>query len=137
MKLLPRLATVLALGGAAAAITTVPAHADNGDGNVACNTGEICFHYDYSLGNLRRHFWNGDMDHSNDYYWDPANNRQSSIKLMDTAGSFWNRDTECAIKIWDVTSTGGWFVTFTAPRGWKGDLRTVGKQNRNNGHSRC
>lgn len=137
MKLLTRLAAVLAIAGGAAAITTVPANADRGDGNVDCNNGEICFYYDYSFGSYSRQFWNADMDHSDDYYWDRANNQQSGTRLMDTAGSFWNRDTECAVKIWDITGTGGWFVTFTAPIGWKGDLRSVGKQNRNNGHSRC
>ncbi|TDD57724.1 hypothetical protein E1263_22435 [Kribbella antibiotica] len=132
-----RLGALLAVAGAAAAVTTVPANADNGDGQTACNSGEICFYYTYSFGSLTRQYWNADMDHSNDYYWDVANGQQSNIRLMDTAGSMRNFDTDCAVKIWDITGSGGWFVTWTAPIGWQGDLRSVGKENRNNGHSRC
>jgi hypothetical protein len=96
-KLTMAAASVAALGlGALAAPGAV---ADVGDGNLACNRGEICL--SYSSSNVyQKHFWNAGSHGA--YNFTNVNNGQaSSHPVRDNTYSVWNRDTTCTVKVID------------------------------------
>jgi hypothetical protein len=127
-----------AIGIAALVIPTAPAQAyDDGNGNAKCDTYEICFNFlDSSIWNtewgIGHSFYWGSMAHNTYVMCDPTG-WQECIGLMDEANGFWNRDSTCDVKLWDVDGYGTWFVYGDYGRGFRGN---VGGR-RNNGHSRC
>jgi hypothetical protein len=89
------LAATAALGVAGATL----ASADIGDGQLACNSGEICF-AEHSNGNGgQRHFWYGSTNHGNE------GNFSSGIRFYHNASSIKNRDTSSAVC---VKESGDW-----------------------------
>jgi hypothetical protein len=128
------LAVSAVLGTLAALVATVPAQADDhGDNQAACNMGEICFsaqsHFNDSV--YRRDFYWDDWDHGNDYY--SAYPGQTPVMLADHALSFWNRDTECYVGLWDLDASGYFNLYYLAAPAsspaWPGTI--------NNAHGRC
>ncbi|MFP8902683.1 hypothetical protein [Streptomyces atacamensis] len=105
-----RTAAVVAGFGAAAGLVmgmAPAASADQGDGYVICNRGEICFKewaHD-SGGPGRRHF-----------YWNDSNHHDDS---WHKGGAFWddatyilNRDTQCSVRVHEHVGYGGYQQTF-------------------------
>ncbi|MBA9007144.1 MULTISPECIES: hypothetical protein [Thermomonospora] len=122
-----------AMAGAAILAAPAASAADIGDGQLACNTGEICFFY-YSTSiaensNPTRHFWYSDYYHEDDTF----NNRGlSGVRFHDNSRSYRNRDTACSVRMYNE---GVGYVTMPRdgvyrnfPSGW---------QDVNNWHVRC
>lgn len=126
-------AGAVAVGAILAPVT--PVYADNGNGNWSCDTYEICFRagsasdWDRDF-RLSKTFYYGNMQHNQEYLCDPGS---TCIVLMDSADGFWNRDSSCSVKLWDVTSGGAWYYYAQLPRNYRADVTDY----RNNGHSRC
>ncbi|PWR09361.1 hypothetical protein DKT68_12420 [Micromonospora acroterricola] len=118
------IATVVA-GGTAA-------QADKGDGNAACNRTEICFQFswdNFTTSSFQRHFWYNDSDHSNDI-WGNVPDGNTSLWVANTAGGLWNRDSSCAVTVYDLS---GYRTPYTVfPRDFKAAISA-----RNNSHKRC
>ncbi|HEU5471113.1 MAG TPA: hypothetical protein VFV67_10700 [Actinophytocola sp.] len=122
--------------GAALGAGAGTAQADVGDGSWACNNTEICFRKSAGSDRSIKHFFNGANHSANArhgaYTWGgpaPGGN------VTDDAREFRNRDSQCTVYVWDITSTGSWFAYAHQPaqsNTWFYDLK-----NRNNGHSRC
>jgi hypothetical protein len=138
MRLLARCALVVVVTVGVSALVTTAAHADNGDGAEACTTGEICLKNhkpnifpDYWQ---TRHYWYGDMSH-----WDDRFGGVNGPVVMDNMSSIWNRDTECVVNLWDITSSGTWYIYLVSWPSQTGGYVYVGdaSNDRNNGHSRC
>lgn len=113
------------------------AMADDGDGNRVCNAYEICFRLsdasDFAInGNWMHTFWYSNKQHDQNWLYGPDWTAPSII-LMDNANGFWNRDSSCDVKLWDVTSSGTWHLYADLPRGYLGNAG----YNINNGHTRC
>src|SRR4051794_34815943 len=122
------------------AVSASPAAADSGDGNVACNNGEICFQFTYGSNNSIKQFWNGANHYSNAahgaYYWfSTLTGSQTSTLLLDRAEGLRNRDTSCTVYLWDVDAYGNWFMYDSEPK-QSTSFWNIGAK-RNNGHSRC
>ncbi|GIJ32486.1 hypothetical protein ACN26Z_04710 [Verrucosispora sp. WMMD703] len=120
------------VGIAAAALGGTAAQADKGDGKAACNRAEICFDFawdDFMTSSFQRHFWYNDADHSNDI-WGNVPDGNTSLWVANTAGGLWNRDTECAVTVYDLSSYRTPYTTF--PRDFRSPISA-----RNNSHKRC
>lgn len=138
---LPRALIVVTAGLAIAlGAPAAPALADQGDGLLSCNTGEICFKRDSGGGNsYLRHFWYDDMwwtaggGHGNEYFTD-----QGGV-VLDRISSEFNRDTECDVYLEDIDGGGHWHDYYTMESRQSGGYYYVGssKNDRNNGHVRC
>lgn len=89
---------------ATAALVGVPigtaGAADIGDGNLACNRGEICFTYD-GYYTYQKQFWNAGT-HDGYYFTKISDGAATSYPLRDNAWGIWNRDTVCSVKVIDV-----------------------------------
>ena len=94
--------TVGATAAVAAAIPVGAASADNGDGNLACNRGEICFTYDGSY-KYQKQFWNA-ASHDGYYFTNVSTGAGTSYPLLNDAYGIWNRDTSCQAKVINVQS---------------------------------
>jgi hypothetical protein len=75
------------------------ASADNGDGLLACNSGEICFAENSGGGGGQRHFYYGSSAHANE------GNFSSGTRFWHNASSIKNRDTVSPVC---VTESGDW-----------------------------
>jgi hypothetical protein len=75
------------------------ASADRGDGNIACNSGEICFAENSGGGGGQRHFFYGSTNHANE------GNFSSGTPFYHNASSIRNRDTQLPVC---VTESGDW-----------------------------
>ena len=109
---------------------------DRGTAGANCVNGEICFNYAPGSSSVYRHFFY-DADHRGDHF------DGSSFRLADNIVGYRNLDTQCTVYVWDITSTGRWYVYSTIgseyPQAPTRVYRTysAGDQNRNNGHTRC
>lgn len=147
MRLLFRSALASMLAAALLFPARPASAADIGDGTLGCYQGEICFTYIYVYGWVIdgsqvpygiKHFYYGDMDHSNNVF-------HNGISLMDNIQGYYNFDTRCSIKMWDVLLSGAWIVYKTLPRSTGNIYLDMGMQDStsfsardiNNGHSRC
>ena len=83
------------LGFAGAAV----AGADRGDGQLACNSGEICFAQNSGGGGGQRHFFYGSTNHANE------GNFSNGVVFYHNASSIKNRDTASPVC---VTESGDW-----------------------------
>ncbi|WP_109505269.1 hypothetical protein [Nocardioides speluncae] len=102
-----RTMTKIAAGLGAAAALSVSfagvATADRGDGQLACNSGEICFS-EHSYGNGgQRHFWNGAEHSGAGNFTNP--NGSTGVRFYHNASAVKNRDTACGV--W-VEESGDW-----------------------------
>lgn len=96
-KLTMAVASVAALG--LGAVAAPGAAADSGDGNLACNRGEICL--SFSATNVyQKHFWYA-ASHSGYNFTNVQNGQGSSYPVRDNTYSIWNRDTACTVKVVD------------------------------------
>ncbi|WP_433825903.1 hypothetical protein ACQP2E_27815 [Actinoplanes sp. CA-015351] len=86
---------VMALGALAG-----PASADVGDGNLACNSGEICFARDATNTTYQKHFWNAGS-HSSYTFTNVTNGAGGQGALKDNSPQLKNRDTVCTVKVID------------------------------------
>ncbi|WP_328650446.1 hypothetical protein OG598_19210 [Micromonospora sp. NBC_00330] len=120
-------------GAAAMAVGATPAQAvDRGDSKAACNRGEICFQWindNFSTSSYQRHFWYNDSNHGDDY-WSNIPDLYPAFVIANGAEGLWNRDTSCAVTLYDFANYGTAYTTF--PR----DFR-AGISPRNNSHKRC
>ncbi|MBL6274737.1 hypothetical protein JMF97_01010 [Micromonospora fiedleri] len=119
-------------GAAAVAIAAAPAQADRGDSKAACNKGEICFQWIYdnfSTSSYQRHFWYNDSNHGDDY-WSNIPDLYPAFVIKDDAEGLWNRDTTCAVTIYDLANYATPYTTF--PRDFRAAISP-----RNNSHKRC
>jgi transposase len=84
----------LALAVAGASV----AAADSGDGNVACNRGEICFSRDWGNYRYQKHFWYAGADAG--YVWfDTATGVATNRAIRNDASAVANRDTLCDVRV--------------------------------------
>lgn len=74
------------------------AQADIGDGNLACNRGEICLSEHAGGNGGQRHFYYG-AEHSE------AGNFTSGVPVYHNASAVWNRDTCSGVR---VEESGDW-----------------------------
>lgn len=127
------------LGGAGAlfmigALAT-PASADVGDGNLACNTGEICYARDIDNTTYQKHFWNEGW-HTSYTFTNVTNGTGGQGSVRDGADQIRNRDTACSVKVVDdhgalpddhrtYANNSTWYTLHT-------DIR-----NQNDRHERC
>jgi hypothetical protein len=84
--------TFLMIGAVAPA-----ASADVGDGQRACNSGEICISADYPASRYQRHFWYA-ANHTG-YFSDVVAGGSSTVPLQNHASSVSNRDSACDARI--------------------------------------
>jgi hypothetical protein len=135
-------ASSMAAAMLATLVAATPAAArpsDRGIQGADCVVGEICFSdFGGTQNNHYRHFF-WDADHRGD--WFDASN---STRLEDNIEGYRNLDSACDVYVWDITSTGQWFVYSWIQSEYPPVLRTrtyrtysVGDRNRNNGHTRC
>jgi hypothetical protein len=132
-------AALIPLGPATAA------HADNGNNNASCDTGEICFRYGTAFGwdvnaCFSRTFYWSNHNHANEYWaftlYPCGDSVGTTFPIRNTIGSVWNRDTQCTVKLWQRNGDGSW-----APRGayvrggWGTGPRANGLGN--DAHTRC
>jgi hypothetical protein len=139
-----RIRSLLAAGVAALTVgtfvTAQPAEArpsDRGRNGADCVSGEICFNYAPGSSTAYRHFFY-DADHRGDYF------DGVGYRLSDNIAGYRNLDTQCTVYVWDITSTGRWYVYSTIGKEYPAVTRTrtyrtysPGDRNRNNGHTRC
>jgi ABC-type sugar transport system substrate-binding protein len=99
---------------AAGALTVLPgaaASADSGDGQFACNSGEICL-YDYTadVNDNTNHFWWNATYSSSDQWFDGSGYYGA---VRDDVSQVRNRDSSCNVKLINVVfgPDGSW----TAP----------------------
>ena len=130
-----RSAAIAAAGVAltAASLVAAPgaASADNGDGLVACNSGEICF-WRYSGAVLwTKQFWYT-ANHGGYTWWA---GQATNVSMQDDAVDITNRDTDCGVRVGDRSPSTGIWTWRNFPndnlRHELGDLR-----NRNDRHER-
>jgi hypothetical protein len=117
-------------------MAAAPAQADssdNGNGRVTCDRGEICFSFSwtgFTTSTFQRHFWYGNWDHWNQLYHNQP--YCCSPALANTAGGFWNRDTQCYVRLWYYDGgVWSWYNQF--PREYMTQLTP----SMNEAHSRC
>ncbi|HYN97073.1 MAG TPA: hypothetical protein VES42_24810 [Pilimelia sp.] len=128
------------LAGLALVIPGGAAQADDrtdvGNGRAACSNGELCFQLswdNFSTSAYQRHFWWSDGNHVDNYWhnvWPPES---TTFSIRDSIEGVWNRDTECALWLRDITSSGSWVYYSVTTRGQR---ENVGAD-RNNAHERC
>jgi hypothetical protein len=99
MRAITRIVGGLAVTAALAVAGGTMASADNGDGQLACNSGEICFAEHAGGGGGQRHFYYGSSAHGNE------GNFSSGTPFWHNASSIKNRDTVSAVC---VTESGDW-----------------------------
>ena len=124
-------AAVAAMATAAIAATAGPAQADNGDGAVACNSGEICF-WRYNGAVLwTKQFWRA-ADHAG-YTWYAGGT--TSVRVQDDAVDVTNKDTECRVRVGNYLGNGNWSWDYIPNDYLRKDL--VNAHNKNDYHDRC
>ncbi|MGW1343483.1 hypothetical protein ACWCOV_20710 [Kribbella sp. NPDC002412] len=90
MRMTTRLAGVLGATAVVSVGFVGVANADRGDGQLACNSGEICFaEHANGVGGQRHFFYNA--EHSS------AGNFHNGVRFYHNASSLNNRDTECGV----------------------------------------
>ena len=122
----------LAFVAATLSVPTTPAHADNGDGVVACNIGEICF-WRYDTGVLwTKQFW--DTGNHGGYNWWCG--CTTTVRMQDDAVNVTNRDTECRVRVGDRSPNTGLWTWRSIPNDHlRKNLLEI--RNRNDRHERC
>jgi len=99
MRAIMRIAGGLAATAALSIAGATLASADNGDGLLSCNSGEICFAENQGGGAGQRHFYYGSSNHANE------GNFSSGTPFYHNASSIKNRDTVSPVC---VTESGDW-----------------------------
>ena len=99
MRAITKIAGGLAATAALSFAGATMASADNGDGLLSCNSGEICFAEHSGGGGGQRHFYYGSGNHANE------GNFSSGTPFYHNASSIKNRDTVSAVC---VTESGDW-----------------------------
>jgi hypothetical protein len=92
-----------ALATTAAAVATLfagagTASADNGDGNPACNRGEICYSRDFPASRYQKHYWYV-ANHGGDTWVNVDTRQTTSREVRNDASALSNRDTLCDVKV--------------------------------------
>jgi transposase len=84
-------------------ILAVPniASADVGDGQLACNAGEICFARDLDNTTYQKHFWYAGS-HDGYTFTNVTTGATNQGNLKDGADQLRNRDSVCDVKVIDV-----------------------------------
>jgi hypothetical protein len=123
---------VAALAVTAVAVAPGQANADNGDGLVACNSGEIClYRYDDAIL-WTKQFWYT-QNHSGYKWWGGS---PSNIDVQDDAVGITNRDTDCWVRIGNHLGNGNWHWQAVPNDHVRDDLIDA-VWNRNDRHERC
>jgi len=129
-----RMTLVAAALSAAVVLPATAALADDGDGNLACNSGEICYTWDGTY-TYQKHFWNAGND-DNYVFTNVTNGVRSGYQVRDNAWGVWNRDTACNVRIVDDR---GFYPddvqTIYRNGGWTKLIDSV--RNQNDRHERC
>jgi transposase len=100
MRTATRLAVLmLSAGGFVGAGVTI-ANADSGDGNLACNGGEICFARDDGSYTYQKHFYYG-ASHDNYVFTNVTTGSADGGYLKNNADQIRNRDSSCDVKVVD------------------------------------
>lgn len=112
--------------------SAVPASADNGDGDVNCNLGEICF-WRYNNAVLwTKQFWYT-ADHGGYTWWAGA---ATNVGVQDDAVDVTNRDTQCNVRVGDRSAaTGVWTWRYFPNDQLRHELGAI--RNANDRHERC
>lgn len=92
MRMTTRLAGVLGATAVLSVGFVGVANADRGDGQLACNSGEICFAEHANGVGGQRHFWYN-AEHGS------AGNFHNGVQFYHNASSIWNRDTACGVSV--------------------------------------
>lgn len=102
MRVITRIAGGL-LATAAMGVTgaTMAGAVDRGDGQFACNSGEICFSEDAGGHGGQRHFYYGSLAHANEGNFSGGR----TLPFWHNASAIWNRDTVSNVC---VTESGDW-----------------------------
>lgn len=125
----------LALAAGGGLFLAPAASADSGDGNLACNGGEICFSRDSTNTTYQKHFWYAG-NHDGYTFTNVTNGAGGQGGLRDGADQVRNRDTACSVKV--VDDRGIWpddYHVISNSGSWtrlKDDTR-----NQNDRHERC
>ncbi|MET8977475.1 hypothetical protein ABZX85_17830 [Streptomyces sp. NPDC004539] len=91
------------LAASLAVLAPAAARADNGDNQPGCAHGEICFWYD-THDTYQKQFWyNADHGGNNFMFYDQYNYRVSDQRLQDNALQVTNRDTQCRVRVGDLS----------------------------------
>jgi transposase len=93
-------ATAVLTLGATVGLAAVASAADNGDGYLACNAGEICFAKDDGSTTYQKHFFWG-ADHANYTFVNTSSGAATAFLLKDNADQVRNRDSSCAVRVID------------------------------------
>lgn len=80
--------------------TATAATADSGDGNLGCNTYEICFSRDAGNTTYQKHFWYS-ANHDGYKFTNVSTGGATSSLLEDNAAQVRNRDGSCDVKVID------------------------------------
>ncbi len=133
VKRLAAFVAAVALGGVLVAVQATPAVADNGDGLMGCNSGEICFkkNWDGYWNRDIKHFWYG-ADHGS-YSWCACIGGSGGNVQYNTS-MYWNRDTQCDVYIVDSAGT-----TMKMARNGQSNYTWIGYlwNDADFGHQRC
>ncbi|MEV0964435.1 hypothetical protein AB0J25_17905 [Streptomyces sp. NPDC049910] len=128
-----RSAAVAAVALAATGVLATPgaAHADNGDGLTACNSGEICF-WRYSGAVLwTKQFWYT-ANHGGYTWWA---GQSTGVRMQDDAVEITNRDTQCDVRVGNRSpATGLWTWRYFPNDHVRRDLGEI--RNANDRHER-
>lgn len=134
-----RLRSTLRIGLAAAAVAVTAvavnpgqANADNGDGLVGCNSGEIClYRYDDAVLWTKHFYWT--QNHAGYTWW---GGQPTNVGVQDDAVGLTNKDTRCWVRIGNYLGNGAWH--------WHGIPNDFVRRdlidevwNRNDRHERC
>jgi hypothetical protein len=134
MRMLERTVVATVIVAALLAPAAPARAADVGDGRLACNRGEICFQWlwdGFITSTWQKHFWWSNWRHDLECFCNPPP-LYPVFPLRNEASGFWNRDTQCYVRLWDVDS-GGWHYYAQIPRDLMGNFA----DDRNDAHSRC
>lgn len=101
MRILPILLGAAGLGMSVA--YGVSAGADSGDGNLGCNTYEICFSRDTTNTTYQKHFWYN-ANHDGYQFTNVSTGAGGQGYLKDNAAQVRNRDGSCDVKVIDTIS---------------------------------
>lgn len=135
MRAITRAAGTLSAAAALSVAVIGVAGADRGDGNLACNSGEICFSQHASGNGGQRHFWYG-AEHS-----DAGNftnqDGTSGVRFYHNASAIKNRDTETAVCVEESGDVWNDKWTFGRSNSWVNFGTDLNDENARHWRSAC
>lgn len=135
-KQLLSVAAILVLTGAVV-LTGQSATADVGDGNLGCNSGEICYSRYASNNTYQKHFW-WNANHAGYKFTNVNTGATGQGNLQNGADKINNRDSSCDVKTIDDRGALPDDV-FNAPNGggWRDITSSVDNENDRHERHRC